>query len=74
MEELGVDGRIILHMFLKNKMGDLGLDSSGSGWRQVVGSCEYCNGASGTINCRGISSLAKILLAPQEELCSMVFS
>jgi hypothetical protein len=51
VEDLGVDGRIILQMFFKNEMGEGGRDSSGSGWGQAVGSRKHCNGASGTINC-----------------------
>jgi hypothetical protein len=33
-------------------MGRCGLDSSGSGYRQVVGSCEYGNESSGSIKGR----------------------
>ena len=51
MEDLGAHGRIILQMFFKSKMGKRGRDSSGSGWGQVVSSCEHGNGPSGSIIC-----------------------
>ena len=43
MEDLGVDGRIILKFIFKKWDGDLGLDLSGLGYGQVAGSCECGN-------------------------------
>jgi hypothetical protein len=36
----------------KNRIGRHGLDSSGSGQDQVVGSCEHCNELFTSIKCR----------------------
>jgi hypothetical protein len=41
--DLGIDGWVILQWMLKIRMGDRGLDGSGSGWRQVAGYCECDN-------------------------------
>jgi hypothetical protein len=44
-----VDERIILRwIFWKYGFG-YGLDSCGSGWEPVMGSCEHCNEPSGSI-------------------------
>jgi len=43
LEDLGVDGRIILKFIFKKWDGDLGLDLSGLGYGQVAGSCECGN-------------------------------
>jgi len=45
LENLGIDGRIILEWTLEKYGGRCKLDSSGSGWRPVVSSCEYGNEA-----------------------------
>jgi predicted deacylase len=36
---------------LKNKMGGCGLDSSGSGPRDMIGSCDHGNELPGSIKC-----------------------
>jgi len=51
LEDLDEDGRIMLNWIFESGMGH-GLDSSGSGYRQVAGSCECGNEPSGSINCR----------------------
>jgi hypothetical protein len=43
LEDLGVDGKIILECILGNRVGRCGLDSSGSGQEPVAGSCKYSN-------------------------------
>jgi hypothetical protein len=45
VEDLGIDGRIILQCIL----GEYVLDSTGSGWGSVAGSCEHGNEPSGSI-------------------------
>jgi hypothetical protein len=49
LEDLGVDGKIILE-----KQNGCGLDLCGRGWRQVAGSFENVNEHSGSIKCRKI--------------------
>ena len=49
LEDLGVDGRIIL-----GKQNGCGLELCGRGWRPVVGTSENVNGHSGSIKCRNI--------------------
>jgi hypothetical protein len=39
---MGADGKIILN-WISDKMGECGLDSSGSGHRPVAVSCEHGN-------------------------------
>ena len=63
LEDLGVDGRIGLKCFFMNWID---LVQGRSSWRALV------NGPSGSVKCRGISSLADELLASQEGLCSLV--
>jgi hypothetical protein len=55
LEDLGVDGRIILNCILKKSVGKAwtGLNSSGQG--HVVGSCEHGNETRGSIKVRTIS-------------------
>jgi hypothetical protein len=48
-----------------------GLDRSGAGQGQVVGSCECGNEPSGSRKIRGISWLTEDLLTCQEGLCYM---
>jgi hypothetical protein len=43
LEDMGVDGRIILKWIFRNWNGGRGLDCSGSEWDEVVGSCECGN-------------------------------
>jgi hypothetical protein len=42
-ENLNVDGRIILECILGKQDGKFRMDSSGSGYGQVAGSCEHGN-------------------------------
>ena len=42
-EDLGIDGRIILIWTFKRYSMGSDLDSCGSGYRQVVGSCKHGN-------------------------------
>ena len=51
LEDLGVDGRIILKCIFKKWDGRCGLDCPGSGEGQVAGACECCNELSGSIAC-----------------------
>jgi hypothetical protein len=46
LEDLGIDGRIILE---RNNVGSCGLDSYGSGEGPVVDCCEHGNEPSGSI-------------------------
>jgi hypothetical protein len=46
-EDLSLDGRIILNGSKRNSVGGCRLDSSGSGQRAVVGSCQHGNEPSG---------------------------
>jgi hypothetical protein len=44
LEDLGLDGKIILKRMFKKLNGvGHGLDCGGSGWRQVAGACECGN-------------------------------
>jgi hypothetical protein len=52
MEELGVDGKMILEWILGNRAGRCGLYSSGSGQGPKAGSCEHGNESSGSIRSR----------------------
>jgi hypothetical protein len=54
-EDSGVDGRIILKWILEKWDGGHGLDLSGSGQRQVAGSCKCGSEPSEFYNMRGIS-------------------
>jgi hypothetical protein len=47
----GVDERIILRWIFRKWDVGYGLESAGSGYRQVVGSCECGNEPSGSIKC-----------------------
>jgi hypothetical protein len=49
LEDLGIDGRILLKWAIKNWDERHGLNPFGTGWRQLVGSCECGNGSSGYI-------------------------
>jgi hypothetical protein len=49
LKVLGVNGVIILKCICMKWDGRRGLDSSGSGQRQVAGSCEHSNEPSGSI-------------------------
>jgi hypothetical protein len=52
---IGIDGKIILKCIWRNKVWEYGLDSTGSGYGPVVGSCEYSNKPSGSIKKQTIS-------------------
>jgi len=71
MEDLGVDGKIILELIFKNCNIGRGLDWDGWEFGQVAGSCEYGNKHSGFIKCGEFLSLHEDLLAPHEGLKSM---
>jgi hypothetical protein len=49
LEDLGLDGRIILNRILHKRMRKGGQDSSESGQAQAMGSCKDCNETSGSI-------------------------
>jgi hypothetical protein len=49
LEDLGLDGRIILTWILQKCDGGHGLDLSGSGQGQVAGACECGNESLGSI-------------------------
>jgi hypothetical protein len=51
LEYLGIDGRIILKLIVKKWDVVHELDSPGSGWGQVSGSCECGNKSSSSIKC-----------------------
>jgi hypothetical protein len=51
LEDMGVDGRIILNGSSRNGIRRHGVDCSVSGQGQVTGACEYCNEPSGSIKC-----------------------
>jgi len=53
-EDLAVDGRIILHCILENRVESFGLDASGSRQGPVAGSCEHGNETSSSIKGREI--------------------
>jgi hypothetical protein len=51
LEELRVDGVYNIKMMPKiNAMSGCGVDSSGSEWGSVTGSCEHGNGPLGSLN------------------------
>jgi hypothetical protein len=57
LKDQNVDGRIILRwIFMKWDVRGHGLDRSGSGWGQVVGTCECGNEPSGSIKCANLTS------------------
>jgi hypothetical protein len=49
LENIGVDGRIMLKRILNKLGGGCGLHSSGSGYGPVVGWCEHSNEPFGSI-------------------------
>jgi hypothetical protein len=51
LENLGIDGRIILKFMFKRLDGKQGLDCSGSGWGQMASSYECGNEDQGSIKC-----------------------
>jgi hypothetical protein len=69
-EDLHVDGRAILKLML-NRMGGLGLDSSGSRWCPIVGCCEHGNEPSDSHKTLGSSWLAEQLVASQKRFCCL---
>jgi hypothetical protein len=48
LEDIGVDGRVILDCILR-RVGSCGLDASGSGYGSVAGCCEHGSEALGSI-------------------------
>jgi hypothetical protein len=50
-EDPGVEGKIILKWIFEKWLEEHGLDSSGSGYGQVAGSCECGNEPSASIKC-----------------------
>ena len=71
MEDLGVDGKIILELIFKNCNTRRGLDWDGWEFGQLVGSCEYGIKHSGFIKWGEFLSLDEDLLASREGLKSM---
>jgi hypothetical protein len=71
LEDLGVDGRIILELIFKKCNWGRGLDWAGSEFGQMAGSCEFGNKHSGSMKCGEFLSLDEDLLASQEELRSL---
>jgi hypothetical protein len=61
LRDLDVNGRVILKWILKKMVGECRLDSCGSGWRSVAGSCEHGNDSSHSVK-RGnsLTNLATI--------------
>jgi hypothetical protein len=51
LEDLGIDGRILLRWIFRKWDGGHGLDSSGSGKGQVAGTCNCSNEPSSSIKC-----------------------
>ena len=51
LENLDIDGRIILKFIFRKLDGEHGLDCYGSVQRQVVGCCECSNEPSGSMKC-----------------------
>jgi len=51
LENLGIDGRIILKFMFKRLDGKQGLDCYGSGWGQMASSYECGNEDQGSIKC-----------------------
>jgi hypothetical protein len=66
-----VDERIILRWIFRKWEGLWGLDGAGSGKGHVVGTCEYGNGLSGSINAGNFLTNCKNHLVSEEGLCSM---
>jgi hypothetical protein len=52
LDDLDVNGRIILKYILRNRL--CGLNSSGSGQGPVAGSCEHGNEPSGFVKARNL--------------------
>jgi hypothetical protein len=52
MRKLSVDWKLILIRILKKETGGRGLDSSGSGYGSVTGSCEHSTKLSGFVKSR----------------------
>jgi hypothetical protein len=48
-----------------------GLDSSGSGYKPMVGSCEHVNEPLGSIKCGKFLDYLSMLLSSQEGLCPL---
>ena len=69
LQDVGVDGIIILKGSSVNGIGRHGLVWSGSGWGQMAGICECGNEHSGSIKCGEISWVDEELLAFKEGLC-----
>jgi hypothetical protein len=60
LEDLGMDGKIILNCILRNGVEGCGLDSSGSGQWKVDASCKHSIKSSGSITCMEFSHCLKI--------------
>jgi hypothetical protein len=52
LEDIGIFGNKLLKVPQRNGMGIHGLDSSGSGYGQIVDFCVHGNEPSGSIKCR----------------------
>ena len=63
LEDVGVDGRIILELIFNECNWGRSLERAGSESRQVAGSCECGNKRSGSIKCGEFLSLYEDLLA-----------
>lgn len=54
LEDLGVEGRILLKLFLSTELEEYGLDWSGLEQRQVAGSCECGKECFSSMKCRKV--------------------
>jgi hypothetical protein len=71
LEDLCVDGRIILKLVFEKWDGDMDRTNLAPDWDMSMGCCECGNEPSGFIKCGEISSVAEELLASQVGLSFM---
>jgi hypothetical protein len=66
LEDLEVDGRVILKLILENSVWMRGMDSYSTWWKHVAGSSEHGNGPYGTTKCGKFDELRNYKLLKKD--------